>query len=1603
MQDLATPFLLNSLTFDSSAGAFHLTGGGLDFRSNGTGTPPSLTQNSANAISIDNNLTLSNDLTVNTSGPLTFTGSANGPGGLIKTGTGTLLLSGNNVYSSTTTINGGNLQISGGSAIPDTSAVTVATGATFDVNSSTETIGSLAGGGSTTLGTGSLIVGADNTNVTFSGVISGAGNLAKIGTGVLLLSANNSLTGTTTIQGGSVVLTGSSTSGKLSGSTFIRITNATLQSGDSAVGNNRAARLASAAVLALGDSGGYGAGTFTFGLTSRSSGIIQTLDSLHLDIGANVIKSIGAGTHTATLQFNDASAQLVRSSGSTLDVTTATNFVMSFAATGRPSLVGGILGGYATVNNSTWATLNGSGVVGGLASYTNQDNAALWAAGQNITNVSGFSGTLAADLSINSLRFNGAGGTVTIAAGKTLTLASGGILASGSPASAGAISGGNITSGNGQDLVAQNFSSQPLNINSNITGPIGLTVGGTATVTLGLANSYTGGTFINTGTASLGATNALPANTAVTIISGATLSLNSFNAAVSMLNGSGTVNLGTGTLTLGNSTTNNTVTANLSGNGSFNKTGSNLVSLSGANTYSGTTTVGAGTLALPSGGSLNNSASISVAGGAAFDVSAVNGYTLAQNLLAKGTGTANIAGTVNAAGRTLDLQDGTNLGTLTFGSGLTLNNSVLKFDLGSTGSDQISLAGGATLGGANTINVAPLISATTLATGTHAYTLVTAAGGLGSTFTLSNSSATLGGTTYNFTLSGDATHEYLNVTSTTPAPTQTFTYGTPTNPVSAHANATVNLSGTLSNTGGGSLAINLSSTGSLLVNSLTPASGTISGGNSTTVTGTIHTGGTAGPQTWQITNNDPNATDNPINISGTVNVYNLAAAAGTQTVNVGATHAGVATTASVTLFNTAPTDATYTETLSTNGFSSTTSGFTATGSAAGIAGRSIGSGTLSVGLGATLSAGHQIGGTTLALNSNAVNGSGLGTTGIGSQAITITGDVYNLAVTNTIGTVNLGVMHVGGTKSTAITLTNTSPADATYTETLTSSGFTGTSANFTAAGAIGSALTGTQSNSASLSVGLGAGLSAGQQNGTTTLNLTSNEVNSSGLGNTNSTQSVTIIGDVFSGNAKWIANSPGSWGGNANWTDTVTTAIHAAPGTFGAAFDNLDAAVFDGTGTGTSVTLDVVPSLKSIGFSGGAGYTINSGASAGVTLKSNGGNASITASAGNSTIGVPITTASNTNISTSGSASLNLSGGIDNSAGKAISLNNTSTGALSTGAITNNGTLFVEGAVAGTGVSGSGTTNVGTGATGNGSLSANKILQTTLNIGNTNGLGNATVTINASSPSTFPPTGNSSGTSVLASLSIANNGAGLVSTPSAPSNYYGTLDLMNNNLVINYTGTSPIAQVRDAIWSAYNGGTWDGKGLTSSLLAANPSAQYALAYGENNVPSTFVAFDNSGHPFDGTPVAAQSVLVKFTWQDDLNLDGVTDITDASAFGNNFDFGATHGHTFAQGDLNYDGVIDITDSAIFGNAFITGLTPLPEPSSFLLAAIGLIGLLFARRTSRSRRYRDCQQLEIALYKRRDFTSEIAHSPRPSVPDRQRTKPSIASYSASPSLS
>jgi uncharacterized repeat protein (TIGR02543 family) len=157
----------------------------------------------------------------------------------------------------------------------------------------------------------------------------------------------------------------------------------------------------------------------------------------------------------------------------------------------------------------------------------------------------------------------------------------------------------------------------------------------------------------------------------------------------------------------------------IAGAGGLTKAGSRVCTLDTTNTYTGPTTINEGTLALGASGSIADSATISVAGGATFDVSAVSGFSLASGKTLKGNGT--VSGTVTvAAGSTL--APGTSIGTIYFDTAPTLAGTTeMEVDKTAGTTDKLVVnTGGGTLTFGGTLSITWLTGS---ATAGDAYTL----------------------------------------------------------------------------------------------------------------------------------------------------------------------------------------------------------------------------------------------------------------------------------------------------------------------------------------------------------------------------------------------------------------------------------------------------------------------------------------------------------------------------------------------------------------------------------------------------------------------------------------------------------------------------------------------------------------------------------------------------------------------------------------------------------------------------------------------------------------------------------------------------------------
>jgi autotransporter-associated beta strand protein len=277
-----------------------------------------------------------------------------------------------------------------------------------------------------------------------------------------------------------------------------------------------------------------------------------------------------------------------------------------------------------------------------------------------------FSGVIQNGSGALALTVGGAGQTLILTGTNTYsgttTINSGATLQIGNNTSTGSFGSGAVTD-NGTLTVNR---SNSITLGNAISGTGALTQAGTGTLTLSsTSNTYSGTTTISAGTFQAGATNALSANSAVSLanVASAILNLNNFNNSIASLAGGGTtggnVTLGSGTLTIANAI-NGSSTAYagvISGTGglviNLTGTGSPVETFSGTNTYTGATTINGGVLSISADTGLGAAPGSATAGKLVINggtLQATNTFTLNSNRgIALGPTSGSGSGTIDVA------------------------------------------------------------------------------------------------------------------------------------------------------------------------------------------------------------------------------------------------------------------------------------------------------------------------------------------------------------------------------------------------------------------------------------------------------------------------------------------------------------------------------------------------------------------------------------------------------------------------------------------------------------------------------------------------------------------------------------------------------------------------------------------------------------------------------------------------------------------------------------------------------------------------------------------------------------------------------------------
>lgn len=629
----------------------------------------------------NNDQTITNQMTIadggwtefNTDGKnATVSGAISGDGELVKAGAGNLTLSGNNTFTGPATINGGQLTLDGGSAIDDSVDIEVNSG-TLKV-SSAETVGSLTtANGTQTVLDATLTTGGNNASTTSSGLIGGAAELVKEGSGTMTLNGSlaNTYSGGTTVNDGTLV---ASTNQQLGTGSV------TVGTDGSLVTNNgttqSVAGLFNEGTVSLGNSATLNTGSSHF----NNSGTVNT------GIGASIIDT-GAVTNSGTLNF----------AGGTTTFSSGTNAISNTGTinlNAGTALVKGSVSGNGTIamgNGTTFQSANNNQAIANNMTVTSGGAATFNTAGNNAALSGAVSGngqftkvgTGELTLSGNN-SFTGpatiSGGQLTLQGGQAIANSTSVQLNAGSLKVASAETIGSLTTAVGtQTTLDANLTTGGNNGSTTSSGVIGgvaaLTKQGTGTMTLnGLAaNTYAGGTNVTAGTL-VAATDQQLGSGSVSVSNGATLTTgNNTTQSIAGLANQGTV-------TLGNNSTLNT------GSGNFNNSGTVNVGTNGR---------------IMDVGAISNAGTINFAGGLATLSSGTNSIT--------NTGTINLnAGTVLVKGDlagngSINMNNGTTLrsgsANQQIANGIQVNSGTAVID---TNGNDVNLTGA--IAGNGTLN-----------------------------------------------------------------------------------------------------------------------------------------------------------------------------------------------------------------------------------------------------------------------------------------------------------------------------------------------------------------------------------------------------------------------------------------------------------------------------------------------------------------------------------------------------------------------------------------------------------------------------------------------------------------------------------------------------------------------------------------------------------------------------------------------------------------------------------------------------------------------------------------------------------------------------------
>jgi hypothetical protein len=144
----------------------------------------------------------------------------------------------------------------------------------------------------------------------------------------------------------------------------------------------------------------------------------------------------------------------------------------------------------------------------------------------------------------------------------------------------------------------------------------------------------------------------------------------------------------------------------------------------------------------------------------------------------------------------------------------------------------------------------------------------------------------------------------------------------------------------------------------------------------------------------------------------------------------------------------------------------------------------------------------------------------------------------------------------------------------------------------------------------------------------------------------------------------------------------------------------------------------------------------------------------------------------------------------------------------------------------------------------------------------------------------------------------------------------GILDLNDNDMIVDYTGASPLPTIQALIASARNGGAFTGPGLTSTAAKTATPKNKTLGIMES---ADFKTIYGPSASFSSESIDTTSVLIKFTYYGDADLSGAVNFDDYSRTDAGFNQSRSG---WMNGDYDGNGIINFDDYSLIDLAFNT---------------------------------------------------------------------------------